>query len=135
MEIRRGYWRASVLSKTTYACQMRNGARWTPCLGSRNASQGRRRLSGNEQGMLCADGYGGPKCEVCVADQYYFAERDAKCHECGEVWRTLGWAVTGIAAAATLSGAIFGMALHRGWLTRTSTGTAIRRARLAWMQV
>jgi len=133
MAVTRGFWRASFKTKQTYPCEKRDGGRWTPCLGSRNTSQ-RRQLAENEQGMLCAEGYGGPKCEMCLEDQYYFAERDAKCHKCGEVWRTLGWVLTAIAAATTLTAAMLAIALRMGWLAYASIWAAMHRARANWTQ-
>ena len=67
-----------------------------------------------------------------MADQHYFAERDAKCHECGTAWRTLGWILTGIAGTAVLAGVIFFFALYRGWATRASIRAAVHRARAGW---
>ena len=80
----------------------------------------------------CAHRHGGPKCEVCVEDKYYFAERDARCHDCAETWRTLGWVVTAVAAAALVAAVLFWLAMRRGWVTRASIQAAQYRVRAAW---
>eukprot|EP00966_Prymnesium_polylepis_P269010 6214559-Prymnesium_polylepis.1 len=49
---------------------------WTPCQGGIDA--------GDEGDGYCAEGYRGPRCEICSGPRYtrYFDKLDVRCHEC-----------------------------------------------------
>jgi len=62
------YWRISSTSLDVRKC--RGDTAYTPCAGGAAAS--------------CADHHGGPKCEVCTTEGYYFDKADAACKQCPE---------------------------------------------------
>ena len=62
------YWRISSTSLDVRKC--RGDTATTPCAGGAAAS--------------CANHHGGPKCEVCTTDGYYFDKGDAACKQCPE---------------------------------------------------
>jgi hypothetical protein len=52
---------------------------WSPCSGGVDA--------GAKGDSYCADGYRGPRCELCDGPAYtrYFDKLEARCHDCGNV--------------------------------------------------
>jgi len=77
LELEEGYWRHSIIATRTYRCKA-DGA-WTPCIGGANAS--------DKGDGYCADGYRGPRCEVCDGPAYskHFDTLSASCKDCGNV--------------------------------------------------
>ena len=72
-----GYWRHSDQTLQTWYCK--HSGDWSPCLGGADA--------GHEGDGYCADGYHGPRCELCAGPDRsrYFDKLDATCHECGQI--------------------------------------------------
>ena len=73
-----GYWRHSTATIEIYRCK--SDGSWSPCSGGGDA--------GSDGNGYCADGYRGPRCELCDArTEYsrYFDKLDARCHDCGDV--------------------------------------------------
>jgi len=68
-----GFWRHT--ARTAQALRCRSDGAWSPCLGGTNA--------GAEGDGYCAEGYGGPRCELCISDDHFFDKLDARCHNCG----------------------------------------------------
>ena len=81
MRVTPGYWRHSAASMRTYYCKTSPNQDWTPCQGGEDA--------GGDGVGYCVNatdgGYAGPRCEVCVAQNHYFDQLDARCHDCGDV--------------------------------------------------
>eukprot|EP00966_Prymnesium_polylepis_P164591 3805086-Prymnesium_polylepis.1 len=52
---------------------------FTPCVGGADA--------GVEGVGYCAEGYRGPRCEICSGLGYsrYFDKLEARCHDCGDM--------------------------------------------------
>ena len=78
VEILPGSWRISAGTAKLYACASKGG--WTPCQGGADA--------GDQGDGYCADGYHGPRCELCDGPPYskYFDKvLNARCQDCGDV--------------------------------------------------
>ena len=60
------YWRISNTSLDVRKC--RGDSSYNPCVGGAAAS--------------CAEHHGGPKCEVCTTEMYYFDKADGACKQC-----------------------------------------------------
>ena len=79
LDLRGGYWRHSNRTLETWRCK--HSGDWSPCRGGEDA--------GHEGNGYCVEstdgGYRGPRCELCVADNYHFDKLDARCHDCGDV--------------------------------------------------
>jgi hypothetical protein len=68
-----GYWRHSTATAETQPCK--SDGSWTPCKGGANA--------GADGDGYCAQGYRGPRCELCDGPAYtrYFDKLEARCHD------------------------------------------------------
>ena len=97
--LRPGYWRHSTAVPNALECKHADSSR-TPCMGGADAG-----LDGDG---YCRPGLRGPRCELCVDDNAYFDDADARCHSCGDVGARSALAaafVLGMLAAA--GGAVF----------------------------
>jgi hypothetical protein len=74
--LRPGYWRHSTAVPNALECKHADSSR-TPCMGGADAG-----LDGDG---YCRPGLRGPRCELCVDDNAYFDDADARCHSCGDV--------------------------------------------------
>ena len=71
------YWRHSTATLETHLCK--SDGSWSPCKGGADA--------GAEGDGYCAEGYRGPRCELCDGPAYsrYFDKLEARCHACGDL--------------------------------------------------
>mmetsp|Transcript_53830 Transcript_53830/g.159492 ORF Transcript_53830/g.159492 Transcript_53830/m.159492 type:complete len:407 (+) Transcript_53830:330-1550(+) len=69
----RGHWRHSTATIKTYFCK--SDGSWTPCHGGGDVS--------TQGDGYCAEGYRGPRCELCDGPAYsrYFDKLEARCHD------------------------------------------------------
>ena len=73
-----GYWRHSTATGKVLRC--RSDGSWSPCLGGGDA--------GSDGDGYCAEGFRGPRCELCNTTTEYSQHFDkiaAKCFDCGDV--------------------------------------------------
>eukprot|EP00966_Prymnesium_polylepis_P313944 7254705-Prymnesium_polylepis.1 len=93
-----GHWRHSTATAETFLC--RSDGSWTPCTGGADA--------GVDGDGYCADGYRGPRCELCdgPAHSRHFHRLQARCDDCGDV---SGRTVAISSAALLVALAYFGL--------------------------
>lgn len=101
-------WRHSELTIETHSCLVRDG--WSPCIGGSSAGQ--------DGDGYCQPGHGGPRCEVCIDSDTYFKVLDARCYDCGEAWKNLGWTALAVVATALLVALLLKVGFHRGLVQR-----------------
>eukprot|EP00966_Prymnesium_polylepis_P116513 2692841-Prymnesium_polylepis.1 len=72
-----GYWRHSTATAETHFCK--SDGSWSPCQGGADA--------GAEGNGYCAEGYRGPRCELCDGPAYtrHFDKLKARCRGCGDM--------------------------------------------------
>ena len=77
LQLVQAHWRHTGATVQTWRCK--SDGSWSPCLGGANA--------GTEGDGYCAEGYQGPRCELCDGPAYsrYFDKLDARCHDCGDM--------------------------------------------------
>jgi hypothetical protein len=77
LNLTQGYWRHSGGTNETHHCK--SDGSWTPCFGGADA--------GADGDGYCAQGYRGPRCELCDGPAYsrYFDKLEARCHDCGNM--------------------------------------------------
>ena len=77
LTLARRWWRHSNATMQTWLC--RASGSWTPCAGGTDTK--------GEGDGYCADGYRGPRCELCEGPAYsrYFDKLEARCHDCGDM--------------------------------------------------
>lgn len=76
-----GHWRISEGSAVTYEC-ISGENKSIPCRGGSSA---------DTDGVgYCAEGYHGPKCQLCSSPDHYFAFSSGECRECPKAGRTTG---------------------------------------------
>ena len=121
-----GYWRHSNQTRQTWRCKHLGD--WSPCFGGVNA--------GHEGNGYCAEGYEGPRCELCSgpARSKYFDKLDMRCHDCERV--TIQAAIVLGSLLLVLATFIGGtmVVLAKGSKTRVAVKLLrlIRRARRLW---
>ena len=75
LRLTHAHWRHTSATTQTWPCKMVES--WSPCQGGADA--------GEEGDGYCAQGYHGPRCELCDGPAYsrFFDKLDARCHDCG----------------------------------------------------
>ena len=77
LQLAYAHWRHANATTQTWHCKVEGS--WSPCQGGA--------FSGAEGDGYCAEGYRGPRCELCEGLAYsrYFDQLDARCRDCGDL--------------------------------------------------
>ena len=93
--LNRGRWRLSTATAITYECP--RFGNWTSCRGGADA--------GEAGDGYCAEGYHGPRCELCADAGRYRDEASGRCTDCPDAtWSTLVALAVVLGVALVLGG-------------------------------